>query len=158
MRCQCTCIISDESCRKRTQAQKFIPFAGWGICLPKPKADLQKTSSSLQLRLAVRLAVLYVIGTGLAVAVLLFQAYTTAGSLNDRELSLRAEDLARAVIKDSSGKIHLNLPAQLAAAYAASPDVGTYAVRDTAGQVVAASPSGFGAKVSKWPAATDDAN
>jgi signal transduction histidine kinase len=126
--------------------------------LPKPKADLQKTSSSLQLRLAVRLAVLYVIGTGLAVAVLLFQAYTTAGSLNDRELSLRAEDLARAVIKDSSGKIHLNLPAQLAAAYAASPDVGMYAVRDTAGQVVAASPSGFGDKVSKWPAATDDAN
>src|SRR5262252_1394552 len=87
--------------------RKFIPFAGWGICLPKPKADLQKTSS-LQLRLAVRLAVLYVIGTGLAVAVLLFQAYSTAGSLNDRELSLRAEDLAHAVIKDSTGKTHLN--------------------------------------------------
>jgi signal transduction histidine kinase len=125
--------------------------------LPKPKTDLQKTSS-LQLRLAVRLAVLYVVGTGLAVAVLLFQAYTTAGSLSDRELSLRAEDLARAVIKDSSGKPHLNLPAQLAAAYAASPDAGMYAIRDTAGQVVAASPSGFGDKVPKWPAATDDAS
>ena len=125
--------------------------------MPKPKADLQKTSS-LQLRLAVRLAVLYVIGTGLAVAVLLFQAYSTAGSLNDRELSLRAEDLARAVIQDRSGKPYLDLPAPLAAAYAASPDAGMFAIRDTAGQVVAASPSGFGDKVSKWPAATDDAS
>jgi len=114
--------------------------------------------SSLQVRLAVRLAVLYVIATALAVAVLLFQAYSTAGSLNDRELSLRAEDLARAVVSDGSGKPHLNLPLQLAAAYAEAPDVGMFAVRDTSGHIIAASPVNFGESVSKWPPATDEAS
>jgi len=49
---------------------------------------------SLQVRLAVRLAILYVVATGIAAAVLIYQAYDTASSLNERELSLRAEDLA----------------------------------------------------------------
>src|SRR5262249_31631528 len=157
MRSQCTYTISDESCRNHTPKQRFIPFAEWGICLLKAKGDLQK-SSSLQLRLAVRLAVLYMIGTGLAIAILLFQAYSTAGSLNDRELSLRAEDLARAIVSDGSGKPHLNLPLQLAAAYAEAPDVGMFAVRDTSGHIIAASPANFGERVSKWPPATDEAS
>jgi hypothetical protein len=117
-----------------------------------------RKSSSLQVRLAVRLAALYIIATALAVAALLFQAYSTAGSLNDRELSLRAEDLAKAVVSDGSGKPHLNLPLRLAAAYAA-PDVGgMFAIRDTSGHIIAASPAKFGESVSKWPPATDEAS
>ena len=42
---------------------------------------------SLQVRLAVRLAVLYALATAVAAGVLIYQAYDTAGSLQDRELS-----------------------------------------------------------------------
>ena len=59
--------------------------------------------NSLQMRLALRLAVLYVAITGIAVGILLYQAYETAGSLNDRELSLRATDLARSVTVGPDG-------------------------------------------------------
>ena len=47
---------------------------------------------SLQVRLAVRLAVLYVAAAAIAVGVLVYQVYDTAGSLNDRELGLPALD------------------------------------------------------------------
>src|SRR5258708_19776142 len=76
---------------------------------------------SLQLRLAVRLAILYVAAAAIAVGVLVYQAYETAGSLNDRELGLRAEELARAVITDSTGQPRLHLPSKLAAAYPTPP-------------------------------------
>src|SRR5262249_57777091 len=59
---------------------------------------------SLQLRLPVRLALLYVAAGAIAVGVLVYQAYDTAGSLNDRELGLRAEELARAVGAHSAGQ------------------------------------------------------
>ena len=57
---------------------------------------------SLQLRLAVRLAILYVAAGAIAAGILVYQAYETAGSLNERELDSRAEALARAVITDSA--------------------------------------------------------
>jgi len=50
---------------------------------------------SLQMRLAVRLAALYVFATNLAIAALAYEAYDTAGTLNNRDLQLRAADLAR---------------------------------------------------------------
>jgi len=111
---------------------------------------------SLQVRLAVRLAVLYVAAAAIAVGVLVYQAYDTAGSLNDRELSLRAEDLARAMVADGGGQPRLELPSKLAAAYAAAPEDDLFAIRDTHGRLVAASPAEFGDRVSKWPPATDE--
>jgi len=111
---------------------------------------------SLQVRLAVRLAVLYVVAAAVAVGVLVYQVYDTAGSLNDRELGLRAEDLARAMVADDAGQPRLDLPAKLAAAYAAAPEDDLFAVRNTNGRVIAASPAEFGERVSKWPPATDE--
>ena len=108
---------------------------------------------SLQLRLALRLAILYVAATAIAIGAFVYQAYDTAGSLNDRELGLRAEDLARAIVTDSSGKPRLDLPAKLAAAYAAAPEDDMFAIRDASGRLVAASPPEFGERVANWPAA-----
>jgi two-component system, OmpR family, sensor histidine kinase TctE len=112
---------------------------------------------SLQLRLAVRLAALYVVATATAAGVLIYQAYDTASSLSEQELSLRAEDLARAVSRDGAGNPQLNLPPKLASAYAASTD-DIFAVRDATGRLLAASLPEFGDQVSKWPLAKDDAS
>jgi signal transduction histidine kinase len=111
---------------------------------------------SLQVRLAVRLAVLYVVATAVAVGAFIYQAYDTAGSLNDRELGLRAEDLARAIVVDSSARPRLELPSKLAAAYAAAPEDDMFAIRDASGRLVAASPTEFGERVANWPAAKSE--
>jgi hypothetical protein len=72
---------------------------------------------SLQMRLAVRLAALYVLAMGVGGAILVYQAYDTAGNLNDRDLNLRATDIARYVSKDPGGQPLFNLPTKLADAY-----------------------------------------
>src|SRR5262245_47088995 len=108
---------------------------------------------SLQLRLAVRLAILYVAAAAIAVGTLGYQAYQTSGSLNDRELDLRAEDLARAMVTDSAGQPRLDLHSKLAASYAAAPEDDLFAIRDANGRVIAASSAEFGERVSKWPPA-----
>jgi signal transduction histidine kinase len=82
--------------------------------------------------------------------------HDTAGTLNDRELSLRATDLAQSVSIDISGAARLNLPARLKAAYDAAPSTDIFAIRALNGRIVAASPSSFGEQVVGWPAATDD--
>jgi two-component system, OmpR family, sensor histidine kinase TctE len=111
---------------------------------------------SLQAKLAIRLAALYVAATAVAVGVLIFQAYQAVGSLNDRELSLRAADLARYVAVEPNGTVHLDLPPALAASYKAAGDADIFAVRSAADKLLAASPSRFGEIVVKWPAATDE--
>jgi len=110
---------------------------------------------SLQLRLAVRLAILYIVATAIAGGVLVYQAYDTASSLSERELSSRAEDLARAVSRDVAGRAQLTLPVRLASAYADSTD-DIFAVRDGTGRLLGASPPEFGEQVSRWPLAKDD--
>src|SRR5262249_18837852 len=111
---------------------------------------------SLQVRLAVRLAILFIAAAAIAAGILVYQAYQTAGSLNERELDLRAEDLARAVITDSAGQPRLDLPSKLAAAYAAAPEDDLFAIRDAKGRLIAASPAEFGDRVTKWPPPTDE--
>lgn len=111
---------------------------------------------SLRAKLALRLAVLYVAATTIAVGILIYQVYDTAGTLNDRELGLRASDLARYVTVDSAGVVHLELPPALAASYQAAGDADLFAIRRSAKAVVAASPPTFGDVATNWPIGTDD--
>jgi len=111
---------------------------------------------SLQMRLAVRLAVPYVVAMCIGVAFLVYQAYDTAGSLNDRDLNLRATDIGRYVTASADGRPQLGLSPTMAASYQSSANM--FAVRDTRGQLVAASPPSFGVLAATWPAATDDAS
>jgi two-component system, OmpR family, sensor histidine kinase TctE len=111
---------------------------------------------SLQVRLAVRLAILYVVGTAAIVGVLIYRAYDTAGSLNERELSLRAADLARHIAVGSDGRAVLQLPASLAAQYDSTHDTDIFAIRGVNGLVISALPQSFGTLTEPWPAATDD--
>src|SRR5215472_14945255 len=71
---------------------------------------------SLEGSLAVRLGLLYLIATAIAVGALVYQAYDIAASLNDRDLNLRASDLARYVVPEVGRGPRLDLPANLAAA------------------------------------------
>jgi hypothetical protein len=55
---------------------------------------MSRRIKSLQLRLTLELAALFFVASCLAVGGLIYSASLTAGSLADRELGLRAEDLA----------------------------------------------------------------
>jgi signal transduction histidine kinase len=112
---------------------------------------------SLEGGLAVRLGLLYLTATVIAVGALLYQAYDTAATLNDRDLNLRAADLARYVVVAPDQAPRLELPPKLAAAYALeSSDF--YAIRSQDGRVIAASPRSFDEIVSGWPAPTNEAS
>ena len=111
---------------------------------------------SLQLRLVVRLAALFIVGSAALVGVLVWRAYDTAGTLAERELSLRAADLAQYVAPGPDGTARLALPAVLREAYAAAPDSDIFAIRGRNGRVIAAMPEAFGAVAERWPAPTDD--
>ncbi len=113
---------------------------------------------SLQRRLATRLALVYVLAIAMAVSFFIYQAYDAAGSLSDRQLGLRAADLARYVSADNLGMPRLTLPPELAAAYAAASDADVYAIRAPNGRVIAASPDSFAEQVAEWPAAADSPN
>jgi signal transduction histidine kinase len=110
---------------------------------------------SLQLRLAVRLGLVYVVAIAMAISFFIYQAYNAAGSLSERQLGLRAADLARYIFLDSSGTPRLDLPPELAAAYAAASDADIFAIRASDGRVIAASPDKFAEQVVGWPAVTE---
>src|SRR5262249_50795520 len=107
-------------------------------------------------RLVVRLAALFVAALVAIAAFLIWRAYDTADSLADRELSLRAADLAGYVVRGADGTLRLELPASLQKAYDANPDQDIFAIRSRDGGVIAAQPAAFGALIERWPAPSDD--
>jgi two-component system, OmpR family, sensor histidine kinase TctE len=111
---------------------------------------------SLQLHLALRLAAVFIAATAAIVGIVVYRAYDTADTLNDRELSLRAADLAKYVSTDAAGLARLDLPSKLKEAYAAEPGADVFAIRGSGGRIISASPSEFGSVVMRWPEATDD--
>jgi len=111
---------------------------------------------SLQGRLVVRLAALFIAGMVAIAAFLVWRAYDTADSLAERELSLRAADLARYVVRGADGTVRLELPVPLQKAYEANPDQDIFALRSSDGRVVAAQPAAFGALIERWSAPSDD--
>jgi signal transduction histidine kinase len=98
-----------------------------------------------------RLGSAYALAIALALGFFVYQAYNAAGSLVDRQLGLRAADLARHVVGDAAGAPRLALPAALAAAYDAAPDSELFAIRAGDGRLIAASPARFGSEIAHWP-------
>lgn len=109
---------------------------------------------SLQMRLALRVAALYIVATVVVIAVLMSRAYDTARSLSDQELISRANDLAKYVSVGANGLPRFDLPAKLNAVYDMDPGSDIFAIRDAEGRVIAAVPPQFGDLVSGWPRAT----
>jgi len=111
---------------------------------------------SLQLRLTIELAALFLLASGLAVGGLVYSASLTADSLGDRELDLRAEDLARHVLLDKDGMPRLELPPSLRQAYDSAAQRSVFAIRDKDGRLVEASTPELGAMIVRWPAADSE--
>jgi two-component system, OmpR family, sensor histidine kinase TctE len=87
---------------------------------------------------------------------LIYSASLTAGSLADRELGLRAEDLARHVLLDNAGTPRLELPSELKQAYDAAGQQSVFEIRDKEGRLVDASTPELGAIMGRWPAADSE--
>jgi signal transduction histidine kinase len=111
---------------------------------------MSRRIKSLQLRLTVELAALFFVASCLAVGGLIYSATLTAGSLADRELGLRAEDLARCVSLDENQKPRLELPPPLKQAYSAAAQQSLFAIRDKDGHIVEASTPEIGALIARW--------
>jgi signal transduction histidine kinase len=114
---------------------------------------MSRRIKSLQLRLTIELAALFLVASCLAVGGLIYSASLAAGSLADRELGLRAEDLARHVLVDKGGKVRLELPPDLRQAYDTAAQQSVFAIRDKDGVLVEASTPELGAMMGRWPAA-----
>ena len=119
---------------------------------------MSRRIKSLQLRLTVELAALFLVASCLAVGGLIYSASLTAGSVADRELELRAEDLARYVSLDENHKPWLSLPPTLQQAYSAAAQQSVFAIRDKGGQLIEASTPEIGAIVTRWPPADSESS
>src|SRR5262249_61483307 len=111
---------------------------------------MRRRFRSLQFHLALRLALLYLAATAVLVGALAYRAYETAGSLEDRELSLRADDLAGSVVLDPAGNPQLELPPSLSRAYSLGAGADIYAIRSAGGRMVAASPPILSDRIRGW--------
>ena len=110
---------------------------------------------SLQLQLALRLGLLFFVATALAVGALLVQTYGITSSMSEQNLIVRANELARAVSEGGEGAPVFTLPARLATSYDAPAEVAIFAIRDAAGNVIAASGAPIRALAATWPVAHD---
>ena len=117
---------------------------------------MSRRIKSLQLRLTVELAALFLVGSCLAVGGLIYSASLTAGSVADRELELRAEDLARYVLLDENQKPRLNLPVTLQEVYAAAAQQSVFAIRDKNGGLIKASTPEIGTMAGRQPPADSE--
>ncbi|HEY5569660.1 MAG TPA: HAMP domain-containing sensor histidine kinase [Gammaproteobacteria bacterium] len=111
---------------------------------------------SLQLQLALRLGLLFFVATALAVGALLVQTYGITSSMSEQNLIVRANELARAVSEGGEGAPVFTLPARLATSYDAPAEVAIFAIRDAAGNVIAASGAPIRALAATWPVAHDE--
>jgi signal transduction histidine kinase len=84
---------------------------------------------------------------------LIYSASLTAGSVADRELGLRAEDLARYVSLDENQNPRLELPPTVKQANTAAAQQSLFAIRDKDGELVEASTPELGAMIARWPKA-----
>ncbi len=128
--------------------------AGSGLPPRRIENMIQSWLRSLQLRLAMRVAALYIVATVVVIVVLMSRAYDTARSLSDQELVFRAADLARYVSVGANGLPRFDLPPNLTAVYDTAPGSDIFAIRDAGGRVIAAAPPQFGDLVAGWPRAT----
>jgi signal transduction histidine kinase len=117
---------------------------------------MSRRIKSLQLRLTIELGALFLVASCLAVDGLIYSASLTAGSVADRELVLRAEDLARYVSLDESHKPRLDLPPRVQQAYSAATQQSAFAIRDRDGRPIEASTPEIGAIVARWPPADSE--
>src|SRR5215831_3686070 len=117
---------------------------------------MSRRIKSLQLRLTVELGALFLTASCLAMGGLIYSASLTAGSVADRELELRAEDLAGYVSLDEGNKPRLDLPPGVQHAYSTAAQQSVFAIRDTDGWLIAASSPEIGAIVARWPAADSE--
>ena len=68
---------------------------------------MSRRIKSLQARLTLELGLLFFVASCLAVGGLIYSASLTVGSLADRELGPRAEDLARYIAKNRKRRVAL---------------------------------------------------
>jgi signal transduction histidine kinase len=108
---------------------------------------------SLQLRLAFRVAALYIVATVIVIAFLMSRAYDTARSLGDRELVGRANDIARYVSVGANGLARIDMPPNLTEIYNSKSGSDIFAIRDANDRIIAAAPQTFGDLVATWPRA-----
>src|SRR5215813_6293765 len=111
---------------------------------------------SLQVRLALRVAALYIVAAVVVIVILMSRAYDAARSLGDQELLLRANDLARYVTAGENGLPRLEMPANLSAIYQPPSGRDIFAIRDANGKMIAAAPPRFGELVAGWPSTTSE--
>lgn len=111
---------------------------------------------SLQLQLTLRLGVLFLAATTLAVVALLVQTYRVADSMSQQDLIERAKALGGAVDEAAEGAPVITLPPELASVYTEAGEREAYAVRDAAGKVIAASGTAIRNIVATWPVADDE--